>query len=179
MLRRFVLLFFVVMAAVVRPCLASAATSVRPETRVKGFDLVAGLFVGLESSRSPEIPRAKLRANCTFASGYLLAAEEGLESSAGAAESAFSVAAGGGRNSGFLRQTSGMTDAQLERSASSFQAQIEAHEAKLADPAAHAADWSGRSVQAKEGLMRHWSKEIQNFSEQQSIVQELLFRRGW
>lgn len=55
---------------------------------------------------------------------------------------------------------------------------IELHEAKIENPAAYAADWGTRSVQAQQGLLRYWAKEITNYAEQQSIVEELLFRRG-
>ena len=96
----------------------------------------------------------------------------------GAAESAYSVAANGGRNAGFLGQAEQWTTPQLQCAEGSFQEMIELHEAKMADPAAHAADWGTRSLQAQEGLLRHWDKEITNFVEQQSIVQEILFRRG-
>ncbi len=111
------------------------------------------------------------------APGAAVAAEEASRS-VGAAESAFSVAANGGRNAGFLRQAEGWTPGQLQRAERSFQEMIELHEAKIANPSAHAADWATRSPQAQEGLLRHWAKEIANFSEQQSIVQEILFRRG-
>jgi RHS repeat-associated protein len=105
-------------------------------------------------------------------------AEELAERSAGAAESAYSVASNGGRHAGFLRQANGWNNGQLQRAESSFQAQIEAHESKLGNPSKYAADWGVRSPEAREGLLRHWGKEISNFSEQQSIVQEIIFRRG-
>ena len=56
--------------------------------------------------------------------------------------------------------------------------QIALHEAKIDNPAAYAADWGTRSVQAQEGLLRYWAKEVANYAEQQSIVEELLYRRG-
>jgi hypothetical protein len=80
--------------------------------------------------------------------------------SVGAAESPYSIAANGGRNQGFLSEAQRWTSAQLERAIRSFQAQIEAHEAKLADPAANAVDWSARSPVAQEGLLNHWLKEM-------------------
>ncbi len=111
--------------------------------------------------------------------GATAAAAEGTAArSVGAAESSYSVAANGGRNAGFLRHANRWSTGQLQRAEASYQAQIEIHEAKIADPARYAADWMTRNSQAQEGLLHHWGKEISNFSQQQSIVQEILFRRG-
>ena len=90
----------------------------------------------------------------------------------------YSIAANGGRHANFLEQAEELTDAQLTRADSSFQAQIEAHEAKIADPAGYAESWNEMSPQAQQGLINHWGKEINNFSDQRSIVQEILWRRG-
>jgi hypothetical protein len=98
------------------------------------------------------------------------------EAPVGAAESAYSQAANGGRNSGFLRQAAQWSRTQLKRAFRSFQ--IEVHEAKIADPASYASDWANMSEQAQQGLINHWYKEIELFSAQQSIVEELLFRMG-
>jgi hypothetical protein len=65
---------------------------------------------------------------------------------------------------------------QLQRAERSLQAQIELHEAKIANPAAHVSEWGSLGAREQQGLIRHWGKEIGNFSEQQSIVQELLRR---
>jgi hypothetical protein len=96
--------------------------------------------------------------------------------SVGAAESAFSVALKGGRHSGFLRGAERMSVSQLQRAERSFQGQIELHEAKIANPGAYVNEWGSLDVREQEGLLRHWGKEIGNFSDQQSIVQELLRR---
>jgi hypothetical protein len=99
-----------------------------------------------------------------------------IPQSIGAAESAFSVASRGGRHSGFLRGAERMSRQQLQRAERSLQAQIELHEAKIANPAAYVSRWESLEAREQQGLIRHWGKEIGNFSEQQSIVQELLRR---
>lgn len=92
----------------------------------------------------------------------------------GAAESAFSVAARGGRHAGFLRQAQGMTPAQLERTARHLQQGISRHQGYLQKPASHVPNWSTLRPQHQQNLIRHWNQEIRTFSEQQSIVMHLL-----
>jgi RHS repeat-associated protein len=101
---------------------------------------------------------------------------EFVERSLGAAESALSIAQRGGLHSGFLKQAMGYSRTQLERAASSFQRQIELHEAKMDNPATYIPNWGSMTGVQQQGLMSHWAKEISNFSDQQSIVWSLIGR---
>jgi len=112
----------------------------------------------------------------TAGMGVATEAGDVVARSVGAAESAFSVASRGGRHAGFLKQAQRWSVTQLQRAERHLQAQIELHEAKIADPPRHAVDWATRSPEAKQGLIRHWEKEIHIFADQQSILQEA-FRR--
>jgi hypothetical protein len=72
-LRRLLLL---VLMAVVWPALASAATAVQLETRVRGIELVVHALVGGSGTPSPEKYRGSSAAYDEIAPGYSLAAEE-------------------------------------------------------------------------------------------------------
>jgi hypothetical protein len=85
---RFAALFLIV-AAVVCPQPASAATGVQLETRVGGIELVVHALVGRSSARSPEKHLGSSPAYDEIAPGYSLAAE-GLEPLAARAGSASS-----------------------------------------------------------------------------------------
>jgi hypothetical protein len=112
------------------------------------------------------------------AAGETIGGLGAAERAVGATESAYSVASKGGRHAGFLRQAEQWSTAQLQRAERSFQRMIEMHEAKIADPASHVSDWTTQSTRYQEGLVRHWGQEITSFSEQQSITQEIISRRG-
>jgi RHS repeat-associated protein len=99
---------------------------------------------------------------------------EFVERSVGAAESALSIAQRGGKHGGFLKQVMNYSRAQLERAARSFQAQIELHEAKIANPSTYIQEWESMTKIQQEGLLNHWEREISNFADQQSIVWALL-----
>jgi len=67
-----------------------------------------------------------------------------------------------------------MTRGQLGRTANSLQRQIEAHEAKMANPGNFISEWGSMTPTQQQGLLNHWSGEITNLVEQQSIVHGLL-----
>lgn len=90
-----------------------------------------------------------------------------------AVESALKIARDGGKHKGFLKQAEGMTSAQRGRTSKSLQKQIEKHEAKIDNPADFVDDWDGMSPQHQEGLVKHWQKEIDNFTKQQQILHAL------
>ena len=48
--------------------------------------------------------------------------------------------------------------------------QIELHENKLANPAQYVDEWGSYTQQHQQGLLRHWQKEIANFSDQLQIL---------
>lgn len=94
--------------------------------------------------------------------------------SVGAAESALSIAARGGKHAGFLKQAQSFTRSQLNRAANSFQRQNKLHEAKMANPGNFISEWGSMTPVQQQGLLGHWADEITNFAEQQSIVQGLM-----
>lgn len=69
-------------------------------------------------------------------------------------------------------------DAALQKSIRSFVARIEEHQQKIADPAAYVPDWTEYAENRKEGLIRHWEKEIKTFTVQLEAAQKEAERRG-
>ncbi|MCK6576392.1 hypothetical protein L6V77_35545, partial [Myxococcota bacterium] len=88
----------------------------------------------------------------------------------GAVESAYGVAKRGGRHSGFLKQVEGWSPAQRARAHRNLQDRIEQHEGYIDNPTSHVPNWDKLATREQQGLLKHWEKEINNFSEQQSII---------
>lgn len=116
-----------------------------------------------------------------FAVVFLLpvAADAVVTAGAGAAadsagSDAFAEAAGGGRNAGFLRNYLGRPAGQLQRGINSLQDQIDAHLAKIANPADAVDDWEGMGSQEQDGLLSKWQGDVARQQAQQSILQDLL-----
>ncbi len=62
----------------------------------------------------------------------------------------------------------------LKRAIRKYQARIEEHEAKIKDPKAVYPEWDSYDQRYKDGLRRHWNKEIRNFKQSiQDRVDEL------
>lgn len=51
----------------------------------------------------------------------------------------------------------------IKKAMASFEAQIVVHQKKIADPAKYVPDWDSRDIREREGLLKHWEKEIRNF----------------
>lgn len=66
----------------------------------------------------------------------------------------------------------------LKKGLASFQEQISVHENKIANPKAYVPDWDSMDERAKQGLLKHWNKEIENFRESVDNRIEELKRRG-
>lgn len=66
----------------------------------------------------------------------------------------------------------------LMKGIASFQEQIREHERKIANPKAYVPDWDNMDERAKQGLLRHWNKEIKNFRESVDNRIAELKRRG-
>lgn len=91
------------------------------------------------------------------------------------------IATEGGRHSGFLRQAVQRTESQLRSSIRSFETKARQHVDYLRDPAKAVSekggDWSKMSEQAREGLVKHWNKEVDNFRAQAEIARDVLKSR--
>lgn len=69
------------------------------------------------------------------------------------------------------------TDTGLKKSISSWKRNIEAHAEKLKNPAKFDADWDSKTDLQKAGLIRHWEKEIKNFTNDIAEAEAELARR--
>ena len=62
----------------------------------------------------------------------------------------------------------------LKRAIRKYQMRIEEHEAKIKNPKAVYPEWDNYDQRYKDGLRRHWNKEIRNFKQSiQDRVDEL------
>ena len=77
-------------------------------------------------------------------------------------------------NKGIAKQSS----KQLQKSITSWQQNIEEHKDKIEHPDQYDADWNSKSDTLKEGLLKHWQKEIQNFESNIEQGTEELKKRG-
>ena len=59
-------------------------------------------------------------------------------------------------NRGIAKQN----DKQLQKSIKSWQANVETHKGKINDPAKYDKEWESKDDRQKEGLVKHWKKEI-------------------
>ena len=62
-------------------------------------------------------------------------------------------------------------ESSLKKSLRSLTAQVQAHEEKIAHPESFVEDWARKDPRYQEGLLRHWSKERDNFKEQISQIE--------
>ncbi|MCM1023816.1 MAG: HK97 family phage prohead protease [Prevotella sp.] len=65
----------------------------------------------------------------------------------------------------------------LEAGIKSEQKQIEKHKEKISNPQNYVSDWNEQSDFYKNGIIKHWEKEIKNFEKQIQFRQEELNRR--
>ena len=66
----------------------------------------------------------------------------------------------------------------LKRAIRKYKKRIEEHENYINDPVSHCPDWDSFSEQKKNGLVRHWNKEISNFKKSINDRIDELKRRG-
>jgi len=88
------------------------------------------------------------------------------------AQAVYAQAAAGGRHAGFLTRLKDEGPTQLRKSVASQQRRVDAHLAKLADPASAVADWAQRSPLYQQGLLKHWQTEVDVLREQIMIIEE-------
>lgn len=77
-------------------------------------------------------------------------------------------------NKGIQKQS----DNGLKKSIASWEANVEAHKAKVANPAAFDASWDTKTEAQKAGLIRHWEKEIKTFEKDIAEARAELKKRG-
>lgn len=69
-------------------------------------------------------------------------------------------------------------DKQLNKSISSWTAQIDEHQDKINDPVRYDSDWDSKTEVQKAGLIKHWKKEIKHFQENIDEAKAELAKRG-
>lgn len=70
------------------------------------------------------------------------------------------------------------TDNGLRKSIASWTRQVEEHRSKIESPSAFDADWDSKTAAQKAGLIRHWEKEVKNFTNDIAEAEAELARRG-
>jgi hypothetical protein len=90
------------------------------------------------------------------------------------------VAQSGGRHSGFLRQRLGKTPDELLREAKTLRQRAAQHQDKIRDRTGYGKVSDDPVIQARAdaGRTRHLQKEIDNFSQQAEICEELAQRKA-
>jgi hypothetical protein len=66
----------------------------------------------------------------------------------------------------------------LQRGVRNLQSEIELHRQKIASPEQFVAEWESYSPVHKQGLIKHWNKEISNFSDSVENRKQELKKRG-
>ena len=87
-----------------------------------------------------------------------------------ALNSAFEIAEAGGRHAGFLRQARSYSPSEFSSSYRSLSNRLDEHRGFIADPYSHVPDFDSLDPRRQQGLLSHWAKEIQNFSDQLDIL---------
>ena len=85
----------------------------------------------------------------------------------------FEEAKNGGRHSGTYKQGIKKTDAQLRKSIKSYELKIKEHLDKIKNPAFHDANWDIIETIEKKGKLKHWKKELRNFTEEAEILKKI------
>ena len=90
------------------------------------------------------------------------------------------VAEGGGRHSGFLRQRIGRTSGELLSEARTLRQRAAEHQDKIANRIGYGKVSDDPVIQARAdaGRTRHLQKEIDNFTQQAEICEELAQRKA-
>jgi hypothetical protein len=70
------------------------------------------------------------------------------------------------------------SDEQLIKSFNSFKRNVDAHEAKIKNPAFYVLDWESKSEEYRAGIIRKWKKDLLCNQEQLEIAANILNERG-
>lgn len=92
----------------------------------------------------------------------------------------FQIAESGGRHAGFLRQRRGKIPTELQREAQTLRQRATEHEEKIKNRIGYhkVSDDPAIQAQAEAGRTRHLQKEIDNFTQQAEILEELARRKA-
>ena len=98
----------------------------------------------------------------------------------GKKQTALQVAETGGRHSGFLRQRLGKTSGELLREAKTLRQRAAEHQDKITNRIGYSKVSDDLLIQARAdvGRTRHLQKEIENFTQQAEICEELAQRKA-
>lgn len=66
----------------------------------------------------------------------------------------------------------------LQRAIRKYQKRIDEHNDKISNPQKYVSDWNSYDERKKNGLIKHWKKEIQNFDVSIQRRKDELKRRG-
>lgn len=103
-----------------------------------------------------------------------------MPNSSGAPKTPFQTAEAGGRHSGFLRQRVGKAPDELLREAQTLRQRAAEHQDKIANRIGYHKVSDDLVIQARAdaGRTRHLQKEIDNFTQQAEICEELARRKA-
>ena len=90
---------------------------------------------------------------------------------------AYEEALSGKRNAGLLRIYNTKANTQIEKGINSFNENIIEHQNKIANPEKYAQDWQSMTKQQREGLLKYWQKEINNYQQQRDVLQGIINRK--
>lgn len=66
----------------------------------------------------------------------------------------------------------------MQRAIRKYQQRIDEHNDKISNPQKYVSDWNSYDERKKNGLIKHWKKEIQNFDVSIQRRKDELKRRG-
>jgi hypothetical protein len=93
-------------------------------------------------------------------------------------KSAYGIAKEGGKHAGLLRQLSNLGPRQLEHALRSHRETAREHMEKLADPRRFVADWDQKDERYRAGLLKKWQAEVDNASEEASVIEGYRHEKG-
>ncbi len=94
-------------------------------------------------------------------------------------EKDYKIAAEGGTHSGKLRDyQSNYSVSGLKKSIRNLEKKIATHLDKIANPENYYADWLDSDEKKKQGRIKHWEKEIEDFKKEKNIAIAELRRRN-
>ena len=95
-----------------------------------------------------------------------------------AGQDAYEIAKAGGRHADLLRIYQGRNLAEIQRALRSYERQGDLHRQKLNNPEKFVKDWTQRSPQTRQGLLRHWQEDLMRNRELAEVMRGILQERG-
>jgi RHS repeat-associated protein len=110
-----------------------------------------------------------------FSAGRVLGG--GLTGGAGR-QTAYEIAAAGGRHAGTLRNYASRSRAEIVRAIRGYERQVEEHIDKIANPTRYIKDWDKLTQQQRDGLLRKWAKDKERNQELADVLGGYLRHAG-